>query len=44
MVQWVNLTAVALVAAEGQICSLALHSGLKDLVLLQLHCSLQLWL
>ena len=42
MVQWVkNLTAVAQVAVERvQVRSLAEHSGLKDLVLLQLWCRL----
>ena len=42
-VQWVkNLTAVAWVALEARVQSLAQHSGLKDLVLLQLQCRLQL--
>ena len=45
MAQWViNLTAAVQVAAKGQILSLVQHSGLRDLVLLQLRCGLQLWL
>ena len=44
MVQWVkDPSAVAWVAAEGRVQSLAQHSGLKDLMLLQLRCRLQLW-
>ena len=43
--QWVkNLTAVAWVAGEVQVPSPAWRHGLKDLALLQLQCSLQLWL
>ena len=45
MAQWVkNLIAAAQVAVEGQVRYLAPCSGLKDLVLLQLWCRLQLWL
>ena len=45
MVQWVkNLTVVAQVAAEVRVPSLAQHSGLKDLALLQLQHSLHPWL
>ena len=39
-----NLTAVSQVAAEAQVRFLALHSGLKDLVLPRLQCRSQLWL
>ena len=43
VVQWVkNLTTVAWVSAKVPLPSLALHSGLKDPVLLQPHCRLQL--
>ena len=43
--QWVkNPTAVAQVTVEEQVQSLAQHSGLKDLVLLQLQCRSQPWL
>ena len=45
MAQWVkNPTAVAQVSTEAQVQSLAWHSGLKDLELLQLHHRSQLWL
>ena len=45
MMQWVkSLTAVAQVALEVWAQSPALHSGLKDLVLLQLQYSSQLQL
>ena len=45
MAQWVkNLTAVARVAAVVHVQSLARHSGLKHLELLQLQCRSQLWL
>ena len=45
MMQWVkSLTAVAQVALEVWVQSPALHSGLKDLVLLQLQYSSQLQL
>lgn len=39
-----NLTAVALVAAEAQVPFLDQHSGLNNMMLLQLRCRLQLWL
>ena len=42
--QWVkNLTAVAWVTAEVWVPSLAWHSGLTDLALLQLQHRSQLW-
>ena len=45
MVHWVeNPTAAAWVIAEMQVQALAGHSGLKDLVLLQLRPRSQLWL
>ena len=45
MAHWVkNFTAVAQVATEVQVQSLAWCSGLKELALLQLWCNLQLWL
>ena len=45
MAQWVkNLTAVARVDAEVPVQSLAREGGLKNLVLPQLSCRLQLWL
>ena len=45
MVQQVkNLTAMAQVAVEAQVQSLARCSGLKDLTLPQLWCWSQLWL
>ena len=44
MGQWVkNLTAVAWVAAEARVQSLARHSGLKDTALLQLQLRFDLW-
>ena len=44
MVQWAkNPTAVAWVAAEGLVRSLAWRSGLKDLVLPQLQLSFSPW-
>ena len=39
-----NLIAAALVTKEAWVWSLAQHSGLKDLALLQLWCRSQLWL
>ena len=43
-VQWVkNLTAVAQITVEGQVQSLAQHSGLKDPVLLQLWLGFSPW-
>ena len=43
MVQWVkNLTAAVWVTVKVWVQSLARHSGLKDQVLLQLQCRLQL--
>ena len=43
MAQWVkNLTAMTSVSAEAWVQSLAQHSGLKHLVLLQVWCKLQL--
>ena len=45
MVQWVkNLIAVAQVAMEAQVQSLAPHCGLKDPTLMQLQLKSQLWL
>ena len=44
MAQWVRiLTAAASVAAEVQVRSLSLASGLKDLVLLQLWLGFNPW-
>ena len=43
--QWVkNLTAAAQVTVEVRVQSPAQHSELKDLVLLQQWCRMQLWL
>ena len=45
MAQWVNyLTAASQVAVEVRVQSLAWHSELKDLALLQLHSRMQLQL
>ena len=45
MAPWIkNPTAVTGVAAEAQVRSLAQGSGLRDLVLLKLWCTLQTWL
>ena len=42
--QWIkNLTVAAQVATEVRIQSLAWHSGLKDLALLQLHLRFNPW-
>ena len=42
--QWVkNLTTVARVTAEAQVQSLAQHSGLRDLALLQLQLRFDPW-
>ena len=45
MAQWVkNPTAKTWASAETEVQSLVQHSGLKDPLLLQLCCRLQLWL